>query len=63
MLLRGDGIKRAADGGRGRKVRAAFLLGWESETLALAEGARISYQLKAGRAGKMSAEDLRLSGN
>ena len=26
----------------------------------LAEGARISYELRAGRSGKMSAEDLRI---
>ncbi|KRP85807.1 MULTISPECIES: cold-shock protein [Bradyrhizobium] len=26
----------------------------------LEEGARVSYQLKAGRSGKMSAEDLRV---
>lgn len=27
----------------------------------LAEGARISYELKSGRSGKMSAENLRIS--
>jgi len=55
---RGYGFIRPEDGGPDVVVHIGAVERAGSTTLE--EGARVSYQLKAGRSGKMSAEDLRV---
>ncbi|RXG84476.1 cold-shock protein [Bradyrhizobium vignae] len=56
---KGYGFIRPEDGGADVFVHISAVE--KAGYTTLEEGARVSYQLKTGRSGKMSAEDLRLS--
>ncbi|WP_420969577.1 cold-shock protein [Bradyrhizobium sp. B120] len=55
---KGYGFIRPEDGGPDVFVHISALE--KAGYTTLEEGARVSYELKAGRSGKMSAEDLRV---
>jgi CspA family cold shock protein len=55
---KGYGFIQPEDGGSDVLVHISAVE--EAGYTGLAEGARVSYELKAGRSGKMSAENLRI---